>query len=48
MRVVLWLADRLKLVIPPNEHTPDHELRRLLGGLTSEELMEFEQLRDET
>jgi hypothetical protein len=48
MRVVLWLADRLKLVTPPSEHTPDQELRRLLGALTSEELMEFEQLRDET
>lgn len=47
VRVILWLADRLKLVTPPNEHTPAEELRQLLGGLTSEELREFEGLRDE-
>jgi hypothetical protein len=47
VRVILWLSDRLKLVTPPNEHTPDQELRRILDGLTSEELEEFEQLRDE-
>jgi hypothetical protein len=46
VRVVLWLADRLKLVTPPSEHTPDQELRQMLGGLTSEELCEFEALRD--
>ena len=46
VRVVLWLADRLKLVTPPNERTPDQELRQMLGGLTSEELCEFEELRD--
>ena len=47
VRVTLWLADRLKLVTPPNERTPDQELRQILGGLTSEELREFESLRDE-
>ena len=46
VRVVLWLADRLKLVTPPSARTPDQELRQLLGGLTSEELREFEELRD--
>lgn len=46
LRVVLWLADRLKLVTPPSERTPDEELRQLLRGLTSEELSEFEELRD--
>jgi alkanesulfonate monooxygenase SsuD/methylene tetrahydromethanopterin reductase-like flavin-dependent oxidoreductase (luciferase family) len=46
VRVVLWLSDRLKLVTPPNERTPDDELRRLLSGLTTEELLEFEGLRD--
>ena len=46
VRVMLWLADRLKLVTPPSERTPDQELRQLLGGLTSEELCEFEGLRD--
>jgi transcriptional regulator with XRE-family HTH domain len=46
VRVILWLADRLKLVTPPSERTPERELRQILGGLTSDELSEFEQLRD--
>ena len=46
VRVILWLADRLKLVTPPSERTPDQELRQILGSLTSEELREFEALRD--
>jgi hypothetical protein len=46
VRVILWLADRLKLVTPPSERTPEQELRALLRGLTSEELREFESLRD--
>ena len=47
VRVILWLADRLKLVSPPNPQTPEHELRQLVAALTSEELREFESLRDE-
>jgi hypothetical protein len=46
VRVILWLADRLKLVTPPSERTPERELRQILGGLTQEELSEFEGLRD--
>jgi hypothetical protein len=46
VRVVLWLADRLKLVTPPNEQTPDHELQNLLNGLSAEERSEFESLGD--
>jgi hypothetical protein len=46
LRVILWLADRLKLVTPPSERTPDQELRQLLSALTAEELREFEELRD--
>jgi transcriptional regulator with XRE-family HTH domain len=46
VRVILWLADRLKLVTPPSERTPERELRQILGCLTPEELSEFEQLRD--
>ena len=46
-RVAMWLADRLKLVTPPNESTPDHELRQMLSALSPEELREFESLRDE-
>jgi hypothetical protein len=45
--VLLWLADRLKLITPPSEGTPDQELREILRGLTSEELREFESLQDE-
>jgi hypothetical protein len=47
LRVILWLADRLKMVTPPSQHTPEQELRQLLAGLTLEELREFESLRDE-
>ena len=47
VRITLWLADRLKLVTPPNERTPDEELQQILSGLTTEELREFESLRDE-
>jgi len=46
VRVVLWLADRLKLVTPPNERTPGEELREMLNGLSPEELLEFESLRE--
>jgi hypothetical protein len=46
VRVVLWLADRLNLLTPPSERTPDHGLRRLLNGLSDEELREFERLGD--
>jgi uncharacterized protein YgfB (UPF0149 family) len=46
VRVVLWLADRLKLVTSPDERTPADELRELLNGLSPEELREFESLRD--
>jgi hypothetical protein len=47
VRVILWLADRLKLVTPPSQHTPEQELRQLVAALTSEELREFESLRDQ-
>jgi uncharacterized protein YgfB (UPF0149 family) len=46
VRVVLWLADRLKLVTSPDERAPADELRELLNGLSPEELREFESLRD--
>ncbi|MEM7022479.1 MAG: hypothetical protein AAF637_07765 [Pseudomonadota bacterium] len=44
VRVVLWLADRLKLVTPPTEATPGQELQDLLNGLSQAELQEFEKL----
>jgi DNA invertase Pin-like site-specific DNA recombinase len=46
VRVILWLADRLKLITPLSERTPEQELRTLLGGLSPDELQEFEGLRD--
>lgn len=46
VRVILWLADRLKLVTPISERTPEQELRDLLNGLSSDELREFEDLKD--
>lgn len=46
VRVILWLADRLKLVTPIDERTPEQELRDLLRGLSPDELREFEGLRD--
>jgi hypothetical protein len=46
VRVILWLADRLNLVTPPTERTPEQELRDILCGLSQEELREFEGLRD--
>jgi len=44
VRVLLWLADRLKLITPPSERTPEQELRAILGGLSQDELKEFEGL----
>ena len=46
VRVILWLADWLKLITPPSERTPERELREILGGLSQDELHEFEGLRD--
>jgi hypothetical protein len=46
VRVVLWLADRLKLITPPGERTPEQELHAILDGLSADELSEFERLRD--
>lgn len=47
VRVILWLADRLKLIAPPDERTPEQGLQALLHGLSAEELREFEGLRDD-
>jgi hypothetical protein len=46
VRVLLWLAERLNLLTPPSERTPEHELQELLNGLSDEELREFESLGD--
>jgi transposase-like protein len=46
VRVILWLADRLKLITPPSERTPGQELQAILRGLSADELREFESLGD--
>jgi hypothetical protein len=46
VRVILWLADRLKLITPPGEQTPEQELRGILRDLSDDELHEFESLGD--
>ncbi|HET6519473.1 MAG TPA: helix-turn-helix domain-containing protein [Geminicoccaceae bacterium] len=47
VRVLLWLADRLKLLEPPGERTPDGALHEMLRGLGPAELQEFASLRDD-
>ena len=47
VRMILWLAERFKLVTPPSQSTPTQELRAILNELTPEELEEFDALRDE-
>jgi hypothetical protein len=46
VRVILWLADRLKLITPPSDQTPEQELHAILSDLNPDELREFESLRD--
>lgn len=46
VRVILWLADRLKLIRPPAEPGPEDEFDLLLEGLSPEELAEFDKLKD--
>lgn len=49
VRVILWLADRLKLLEPPpgEQHAPDRALQDMLRGLSASELQEFASLRDD-
>lgn len=47
LRVTLWLAERLRLVTPPSQNTPEHELRAILDNLSADELREFQELRDD-
>lgn len=46
VRVILWLADRLKLITPQDSRTDDDELDVLLKTLSPGELSEFEALKD--
>ena len=46
VRVILWLADRMKLIEPPATATPQDGLDQLIDDMSAEELAQFEQLRD--
>lgn len=46
VRVVLWLADRLKLANPHGDRSSESRLEELIQSLTAEELRELESLRD--
>lgn len=46
VRVILWLADRLKLIRPPDQQAPQSQLDDLIGGMSAAELEEFESLTD--
>lgn len=45
MRVILWLADRMKLIGPPEETEQNAALDNLLRGLADADLREFESLK---
>ena len=45
VRVILWLADRLKLIRPPEEKKHASPLEDLILGMSEEELKEFESLK---
>ncbi|MGH6913844.1 MAG: helix-turn-helix domain-containing protein [Geminicoccaceae bacterium] len=44
VRLIMWLAERLNLVRPPDARTPQDELRAMLSELSPDELREFESL----
>ena len=46
VRVILWLADRLKLVAPSDKGTAPSALDELLRSMTDQDVKEFESLKD--
>lgn len=46
VRVILWLADRLKLVNPPEKKPQSSALDDLLRGMSEQDLKEFENLKE--
>lgn len=45
VRVILWLADRMKLISPPEKVEQNAALDDLLRGMTESDLKEFESLK---
>ncbi len=45
VRVILWLADRLKLIKPPQEKNQSSPLEDLLLDMNEQDLREFESLK---
>lgn len=45
VRVILWLADRMKLVSPPEKNEEKSALEDLLQGMTEADIKEFESLK---
>lgn len=45
VRVILWLADRMKLINPPEHDMQKYPLDDLLKGMSEEDLKEFENLK---
>ena len=46
VRVILWLADRLKLITPVDKEKPTSSLDDLLRSMTDQDIKEFESLKD--
>ncbi|NJO38101.1 MAG: helix-turn-helix transcriptional regulator [Rhizobiales bacterium] len=46
VRVILWLADRLKLIQPAAREPSASSLQYLLGAMTDQDIKEFESLKD--
>lgn len=46
VRVILWLADRLKLVTPSDKENSPSELDDLLKAMSDQDLKEFESLKE--
>jgi hypothetical protein len=47
VRVILWLADRMKLVSPSDSEKPLSAMSELLRSMADQDLKEFESLKDE-
>lgn len=46
VRVILWLADRLKLMTPAETESANSSLNEFLGSMSEQDIKEFESLKD--